>query len=615
MGFSRNVFLLHVFYKILHPFSLHTQDTPRTHSQPHAQPTSSYMNIDEFFTQCNACDNDIIEAGERIRVRDGRRKPAKKNIQDSTSLALNSHLVARRRSNAPTSETIANYPPNPGASPPHRTHKHRAILNQGKAAVMYDSCPPLTTILTEKEKIQILSQTNKSLRRVRSDEDYEASTRYPKSGHGDPSTTTHISNTGAANQPLKIINNQEFDDPNLRNSIPFNSPGERQSLLANASSHTTRRSSASRECRRSPPPSSLPKTSQRSVVVIEPAEHHAMQVTRRQRRGSADQQSASIITSSEAVTDQNSDYYNKNNREEMINLRISEKLNTIKSPPLPPPLVATTIKQTSGYSIDNRHHRHLDISAGNSGSISSRNFKGENIDLIFTEGRNKRSLTPEELEQQQQRRLDSYSTKYEEDEDIEVDDGGGYGTDTSEVYNIEGVRRASEEESNGYETKESTAKSIASLKGQDVNTTDNVESGDANASEGGESADPQKQQQQQPTVKKRGGGKPGRRRKRGYIYDPKPLVPKSKTSTLPEELKDEDYWTRRQRNNEAAKRSRENRRVKELEMMSLVKNLTNTNTELRNRIKELESRNSLLEQVLKRNPIIDNSGGSYASSD
>ena len=151
-----------------------------------------------------------------------------------------------------------------------------------------------------------------------------------------------------------------------------------------------------------------------------------------------------------------------------------------------------------------------------------------------------------------------------------------------------------------------------SLKDRDMNTT--YDGNAKNASEGGGAQSGDSQQQPKTSVKKRGGGKPGRRRKRGYIYDPKPLVPKSKTSTLPEELKDDDYWTRRQRNNEAAKRSRENRRVKELEMMSLVKNLTNTNTELRNRITELEGRNNLLERVLKRNSIVDNSG-SYTSSD
>jgi len=116
-------------------------------------------------------------------------------------------------------------------------------------------------------------------------------------------------------------------------------------------------------------------------------------------------------------------------------------------------------------------------------------------------------------------------------------------------------------------------------------------------------------------AKKRGGGKPGRRRKRGYIYDPKPLIPKTKINTLPASMKDADYWTRRQRNNEAAKRSRENRRVKELEMMDLVKRLTETNDDLRERISELESRNQFLEELLTRQKTnTEGSAGSTPSS-
>jgi len=80
-------------------------------------------------------------------------------------------------------------------------------------------------------------------------------------------------------------------------------------------------------------------------------------------------------------------------------------------------------------------------------------------------------------------------------------------------------------------------------------------------------------------------------------------------------MKDADYWTRRQRNNEAAKRSRENRRVKELEMMDLVKRLTETNDDLRERISELESRNQFLEELLTRQKTnTEGSAGSTPSS-
>jgi len=98
--------------------------------------------------------------------------------------------------------------------------------------------------------------------------------------------------------------------------------------------------------------------------------------------------------------------------------------------------------------------------------------------------------------------------------------------------------------------------------------------------------------------KKRGGGKLGRKRRRGYIYDPKPLVRKSKPNRVPTETKDPEYWDKRQRNNEAAKRSRENRRQKELEIVDKAKNLNEENESLQNRIKELEAKNSYLEQLL-----------------
>lgn len=114
-----------------------------------------------------------------------------------------------------------------------------------------------------------------------------------------------------------------------------------------------------------------------------------------------------------------------------------------------------------------------------------------------------------------------------------------------------------------------------------------------------------------PLNKKRGGGKLGRRRKRGYIYDPKPMVPKAKTNLLPSKLKDEEYWQHRQRNNEAAKRSRENRRMKELETVNLIKGLTDNNNELKEKIKELESRNLYLEGLLRgliTDPCINSDG-------
>lgn len=104
--------------------------------------------------------------------------------------------------------------------------------------------------------------------------------------------------------------------------------------------------------------------------------------------------------------------------------------------------------------------------------------------------------------------------------------------------------------------------------------------------------------------RKRGGGKIGRKRKRGYIYDPKPLVAKTKTTTLPEEVKDNVYWDRRRRNNEAAKRSRENRRFKELEIMTEAKKLSAQNETLKLKIDKLEMRNQYLEELLSSKTIM-----------
>ncbi|XP_057298049.1 uncharacterized protein LOC130628988 [Hydractinia symbiolongicarpus] len=104
--------------------------------------------------------------------------------------------------------------------------------------------------------------------------------------------------------------------------------------------------------------------------------------------------------------------------------------------------------------------------------------------------------------------------------------------------------------------------------------------------------------------RKRGGGKIGRKRKRGYIYDPKPLVAKTKTTILPEEVKDNVYWDRRRRNNEAAKRSRENRRFKELEIMTEAKKLSAQNEALKLKIDRLEMRNQYLEELLSSKTIM-----------
>ncbi|XP_057292991.1 uncharacterized protein LOC130621679 [Hydractinia symbiolongicarpus] len=93
------------------------------------------------------------------------------------------------------------------------------------------------------------------------------------------------------------------------------------------------------------------------------------------------------------------------------------------------------------------------------------------------------------------------------------------------------------------------------------------------------------------------GGKPGRKRKRGYIYDPKPVKVKSKT-VIPESQKDDTYWEKRKRNNEAARRSREMRRRMEAEVSNKMSILKKENEALRVTIALLIKRNETLEYIL-----------------
>ena len=101
------------------------------------------------------------------------------------------------------------------------------------------------------------------------------------------------------------------------------------------------------------------------------------------------------------------------------------------------------------------------------------------------------------------------------------------------------------------------------------------------------------------TKKKRGGGKVGRKRKRGYVYNPKPLVSKTIMKKVPNEMKDEQYWEARRKNNEAAKISRQQRRNKELEYLSELTTLRSENEELRRMYKDIEIKNKKLESDIR----------------
>jgi len=68
---------------------------------------------------------------------------------------------------------------------------------------------------------------------------------------------------------------------------------------------------------------------------------------------------------------------------------------------------------------------------------------------------------------------------------------------------------------------------------------------------------------------------------------------------VPDEQKDQKYWERRKRNNEAAKRSREARRLKEVEVSKRCDDLQQSNDQLRNRIDDLQKENDDIEKTLR----------------
>lgn len=102
------------------------------------------------------------------------------------------------------------------------------------------------------------------------------------------------------------------------------------------------------------------------------------------------------------------------------------------------------------------------------------------------------------------------------------------------------------------------------------------------------------------------------RAKRHYVYNPKPIAVRSTPTQPPKvaklsneaKMKDEAYWRHREYNNAAAKRSRTNRREKEMEILRRVKHLSNENEKLIAKVEELERKNANLKALLIENGII-----------
>lgn len=81
---------------------------------------------------------------------------------------------------------------------------------------------------------------------------------------------------------------------------------------------------------------------------------------------------------------------------------------------------------------------------------------------------------------------------------------------------------------------------------------------------------------------------------------PQPIVTKSRKTFVPETMKDGRYWARRAKNNVAAKRSREARRLKENQIFLRANYLEKENSALKETIERLSQENSTLREQLQQ---------------
>jgi len=74
--------------------------------------------------------------------------------------------------------------------------------------------------------------------------------------------------------------------------------------------------------------------------------------------------------------------------------------------------------------------------------------------------------------------------------------------------------------------------------------------------------------------------------------------PEEEEAICPDELKNNKYWAKRCKNNEAAKRSREARRLKENQIAMRARFLEEENTALKGEVEHLKKENSDLKQMM-----------------
>lgn len=89
-----------------------------------------------------------------------------------------------------------------------------------------------------------------------------------------------------------------------------------------------------------------------------------------------------------------------------------------------------------------------------------------------------------------------------------------------------------------------------------------------------------------------------RRRNSKYVYNPLPITKKAERKFYSQSQKDERYWERRIKNNVAAKRSRDLRRQKEIEVTEKYKNLEKENANLKEEVRRLRMKADELEKKL-----------------
>ncbi|KAL7393793.1 hypothetical protein ABVT39_016061 [Epinephelus coioides] len=81
---------------------------------------------------------------------------------------------------------------------------------------------------------------------------------------------------------------------------------------------------------------------------------------------------------------------------------------------------------------------------------------------------------------------------------------------------------------------------------------------------------------------------------------PQPMIKKARKILVPDDLKDEKYWTRRYKNNEAAKRSRDARRLKENQISVRAAYLERENAALRQEVAEIRKELGRCRNILSK---------------